>query len=124
MTFKSAILDKRVRISSWMPSAKYALALSSLRFSNGSTAMLFSGAIGTVAAAGAGVIEAAFADFGAVWREKNQTAPTRSKRAITAMPMRRDFGLRVADAGRIGAACRRCALANFSGSAAFPAWSV
>src|SRR5207244_9878022 len=46
MTFRSAILDKRVRISSWMPSAKYALALSSLRFSNGSTAMLFS-AIGS-----------------------------------------------------------------------------
>src|SRR5205809_4453068 len=43
MTFKSAIFDKRVRISSWMPSAKYALALSSLRFSNGSTAILFSG---------------------------------------------------------------------------------
>src|SRR6266487_3406474 len=43
MTFRSAILDNRVRISSWMPSAKYALALSSLRFSNGRTAMLFSG---------------------------------------------------------------------------------
>src|SRR4029434_2168897 len=43
MTFRSAIFDKRVRISSWMPSAKYALALSSLRFSKGSTAMLFSG---------------------------------------------------------------------------------
>jgi hypothetical protein len=44
MTFRSAILDKRVRISSWMPSAKYAFALSSLKFSNGRTAMLFSGA--------------------------------------------------------------------------------
>src|SRR5258707_4489243 len=43
MTFRSAIFDKRIRISSWMPSAKYALAFSSLRFSNGSTAMLFSG---------------------------------------------------------------------------------
>src|SRR5205814_3960748 len=50
MTFRSAILDKRVRISSWMPSAKYALALSSLKFSNGITAMLFSG---IAAAAGA-----------------------------------------------------------------------
>jgi phage terminase large subunit GpA-like protein len=46
ITFRSAIFDKRVRISSWIPSAKYALALSSLRFSNGSTAMLFS-AIGS-----------------------------------------------------------------------------
>src|SRR6267378_3424800 len=27
MTFRSAILDKRVRISSWIPSAKYAVAL-------------------------------------------------------------------------------------------------
>src|SRR5258708_28638778 len=43
MTFRSAIFDQRIRISSWMPSAKYALAFSSLRFSNGSTAMLFSG---------------------------------------------------------------------------------
>src|SRR5882724_11520520 len=48
ITFKSAILARRVRISSWMPSAKYALSFSSLKFSNGSTAMLFSG-IKTVA---------------------------------------------------------------------------
>src|SRR5438105_7328356 len=52
MTFRSAILDKRVKISSWIPSAKYALALSSLKFSNGITAMLFSG---IAAAAGIGV---------------------------------------------------------------------
>src|SRR4029077_13026437 len=39
ITFKSAILDKRVKISSWMPSVKQAFALSSLRFSKGKTAM-------------------------------------------------------------------------------------
>src|SRR6476469_2495571 len=43
MTFRSAIFESRVRISSWLPSVRYALALSSLRFSNGNTAMLFSG---------------------------------------------------------------------------------
>jgi hypothetical protein len=32
ITFKSAILDSQVRISSWMPSAKYALSGSRLRF--------------------------------------------------------------------------------------------
>src|SRR5207247_8613101 len=42
ITFKSAIFDKRVRISSWIPSAKYALSGSRLKFSNGRTAMLFS----------------------------------------------------------------------------------
>jgi len=46
MTFKSAILDKRVRISSWDTVGKVALALSSLKFLKGSTAMLFSGAAG------------------------------------------------------------------------------
>ena len=46
ITFKSAIFDKRVRISSWMPSAKYAFAFSSLRFSNGKTAIDFSGITG------------------------------------------------------------------------------
>jgi len=35
-----------VRISSWIPSEKYSFAFSSLRFSNGSTAMLFSGICG------------------------------------------------------------------------------
>src|SRR6184192_1137353 len=43
MTLRSPIRESLVRISSWMPSAKYAFALSSLRFSNGRTAMLFSG---------------------------------------------------------------------------------
>ena len=45
MTFKSAILARWVKISSWTPSAKKAFAFSSLRFSNGSTAMLFSTAV-------------------------------------------------------------------------------
>ena len=43
ITFRSAILASRVRISSWMPSAKYALSGLRLRFSNGRTAMFFSG---------------------------------------------------------------------------------
>src|SRR5246127_757872 len=43
ITFSSAIFDNRVRISSWMPSAKYALSGSWLRFSNGKTAIDFGG---------------------------------------------------------------------------------
>ena len=43
ITFKSAILARSVRISSCTPSVKNALSGSRLRFSNGSTAMLFSG---------------------------------------------------------------------------------
>src|SRR6266850_6727194 len=46
ITLRSAILESRVKISSWIPSAKYALDLSSLRFSNGRTAMDFSFANG------------------------------------------------------------------------------
>ena len=42
MTFKSAIFARSVRISSCTPSVKKAFSLSLLRFSNGSTAMLFS----------------------------------------------------------------------------------
>src|SRR5439155_21928425 len=42
ITFRSAILARSVKISSWTPSAKKAFAFSSLKFSNGSTAMLFS----------------------------------------------------------------------------------
>src|SRR5881275_1514656 len=41
ITFKSAIFDRRVRISSWTPSAKYALSGSWLRFSKGNTATPF-----------------------------------------------------------------------------------
>ena len=44
ITFRSAIFDSRVRISSWTPSARYAFVLFSSRFSNGSTAMLLPGA--------------------------------------------------------------------------------
>ena len=50
MTFKSAILARLERMSSCTPSAKKVFSRSSLRFSNGRTAMLFSGA----ASAGAG----------------------------------------------------------------------
>ena len=39
ITFKSPIFDRLVRMSSWMPSAKKALSLSSLKFSNGKTAI-------------------------------------------------------------------------------------
>src|SRR6266568_6644645 len=46
ITLRSAILARSVRISSCTPSAKYAFCLSSLRFSNGSTAILFSGISG------------------------------------------------------------------------------
>src|SRR6266513_3709165 len=42
ITLRSAIFESRVRISSWIPSTKYALDFSSLRFSNGRTAMDFS----------------------------------------------------------------------------------
>src|SRR5205807_10535484 len=43
ITFKSAILARLVRSSSCTPLAKTAFAFSSLRFSKGKTAMLFSG---------------------------------------------------------------------------------
>src|SRR5438105_13608042 len=46
ITLRSAILARSVRISFCTPSAKYAFCLSSLRFSNGSTAILFSGISG------------------------------------------------------------------------------
>src|SRR6266480_4748652 len=39
ITLRSPILDKFVRMSSWIPSAKYAFSFSSLRFSNGNTAI-------------------------------------------------------------------------------------
>ena len=43
ITFRSAIFARWVRISSCTPPAKNAFSVSRLRFSNGSTAMLFSG---------------------------------------------------------------------------------
>src|SRR5256885_11747145 len=46
MTFKSAILERAVKISSWTPSVKKAFAFSSLRFSNGRTAIDFSESAG------------------------------------------------------------------------------
>src|SRR6266550_1449863 len=42
ITFRSLILERFDSNSSWMPSAKKAFSFSSLRFSSGSTAMLFS----------------------------------------------------------------------------------
>src|SRR6266705_1207266 len=39
ITLRSPIFDKFVRMSSWIPSAKYAFSFSSLRFSNGNTAI-------------------------------------------------------------------------------------
>ena len=41
ITFRSCTVASLVKISAWMPSAKYAFAFSSLRFSNGRTAMDF-----------------------------------------------------------------------------------
>ncbi len=56
ITFKSAILARSVKISSCTPSVKKAFSLSLLRFSNGRTAMLFSGmAVGAVTGAVPGV---------------------------------------------------------------------
>jgi hypothetical protein len=43
ITLRSRTVANLVRISSWTPSAKYAFAFSSLKFSNGRTAMLFPG---------------------------------------------------------------------------------
>src|SRR5882724_5619581 len=56
ITFRSAILARFVKISSCTPSVKKAFAFSSLRFSNGRTAMVFSG---TFARAGAALDTAA-----------------------------------------------------------------
>src|SRR5437868_10764483 len=102
MTFKSAILARSVRISSCTPSVKKALSGSRLKFSNGSTATLFSGMVAAVVTFGAAKGGAGFVDLGAVWRARNQTTPPRSKRVISAKAMRNDFGLRVEMAGRTG----------------------
>src|SRR5438477_12430014 len=53
MTLRPESFARAVRISSCTPSVKNAFCLSSLRFSKGRTAMLFSGAV--AAAVGAGV---------------------------------------------------------------------
>src|SRR4030095_10306152 len=51
MTFRSAIFARSVKISSCTPSVKKAFSLSLLRFSNGRTAMLFSGPLAAAGAA-------------------------------------------------------------------------
>ena len=56
ITFRSLILERFDSSSSWMPSAKKALSFSSLRFSSGSTAMLFSGIAATCAWGGLATI--------------------------------------------------------------------
>src|SRR4029077_5635131 len=84
MTFRSATLASRVRISSWTPSAKKALSGSRLRLSKGNTAMLFAGIV--VAAeidrlGGAGETVTIFC------REKNQAAAatiSRTRKATAA----------------------------------------
>src|SRR5215831_9849465 len=48
ITLRSRTVANLVRISFWMPSAKYAFAFSSLKFSKGKTAILFSGVAGAV----------------------------------------------------------------------------
>src|SRR5206468_10793705 len=58
ITFRSAILARRVRISSWMPSAKYALSGSRLRLSNGRTATDFSGIAGVATVEDSEAVEA------------------------------------------------------------------
>src|SRR5207248_7469415 len=109
MTFKSAIFDKRVRISSWIPSAKYALALSSLKFSNGITAMLFSG-----------IADAMAELFGFCCRQKRKLPITNTAMRIkTAAPINghfeiADFGLFFTAAGTAGPTS---AGLNFSGIA-------
>src|SRR5215831_20554869 len=49
ITLRSRTVANLVRISFWTPSAKYAFAFSSLRFSKGKTAMLFSRIVGAAA---------------------------------------------------------------------------
>src|SRR5207248_8179469 len=59
ITFRSAIFERSVRISSCTPSVKKALSGSRLRFSKGKTAIVFSGtaaAVVTGVAAGTAVV--------------------------------------------------------------------
>src|SRR2546423_4899964 len=73
ITFRSATLARSVRISSCTPSVKNAFSLLSLKFSNGSTAILFSGIADEVAG-----VEVEFDDDAVVDldedRAKNQMA--------------------------------------------------
>src|SRR4030095_6876230 len=95
MTFRSAIFDKRVRISSWMPSAKYAFSLSLLRFSKGSTAMLFSDIEGAVSERFCAVVG------GARWKKIKKLTASATADPSTASN-NTDFGKRDALMGRTG----------------------
>src|SRR6266850_5512187 len=75
ITLRSAILESRVKISSWIPSAKYALDFSSLRFSNGRTAMDFS-----------------FANGAGAPKKKKQAAATAARNAATRVTNTRRLG--------------------------------
>src|SRR5437762_6165885 len=105
-----------------MPCAKNAFSLSELKLSNGSTAMLLSEAAGAAAIGDARVSAVAFVDLAAGWREKNQIAPPTIKRAMTPKAnsgiFEGNFGLAAETSAATGT------LANFAGSAAFPASPV
>src|SRR5207248_10471522 len=103
-----------------MPCAKNAFSLSELRLSNGRTAMLLSEAADAAAVGDARVVAVAFVDLAAGCREKNQIAPPTIKRATIAKSgiFGRNFGLAAETSPVTGT------LANFAGTAAFPASSV
>src|SRR5204862_2216808 len=92
-------LDKRIRISSWIPSAKYALALSPLKFSKGRMAMLFSG-IKTAtlpAVPTGGVDEVILSDTR--WKKVKELITT-ARAATTKVSTSRDLGRRGRLTGR------------------------
>src|SRR5206468_6223921 len=124
ITFRSAILDKRIRISSWIPSAKYALAFSSLRFSNGRTATLFSGIAASALAALVLGVDAMVARVGGRWKKINELISRATADTPTAAN-NRNFGDRGGPIERSASdACFHLRRLSFSGTCGLPRLSL
>src|SRR6266496_3289736 len=127
ITFRSATFARSARISSCTPSVKKAFSLSLLRFSNGRTAMLFSGmAVGAVTGAVAGVAtgiadEALPLATGAERRDKKYPPKARAATIMTATAIIQLRLVGVLAANGTAAALWR-AWTNFCGISGFP-WS-
>src|SRR5689334_7041776 len=116
ITFKSETFARSERISSWTPSVKNAVSWFALKFSNGNTAMLFSG------------IDAGLASSEPVARfsgEDNdgerKTLKATPKTAIKRAPATKNFGIR--SRGRKPPVVERLLVAIIVGVAGFPTLS-
>src|SRR6266513_1179173 len=124
ITFRSATLERPVRISSCTPSAKKAFSFSSLKFSKGRTAMLFSGiGAGALVTIAPGAATAADdRDLG--WKKINELTTSAivdtSKATIST-----NLGERGALIGRTApGACFHLLRLSFSGTCGLPTSSV